>query len=549
MTFSWQINDIAPLNCATTFPQLRFDDESTNLKTPTAPRAPEFTGMPHEDVNAQLQAFTDQIQHGHSHTALPLLLMYLREHRADQGVRAHTHYLIAWASWGVNDFATAQRHIRQALRWMDQHATLYLRALLMQAQIQLALDRFLPALDTQLQVLQLTDGEQDPDIVAQAYLGVGNYFQVQGKHDQALTCYEHAYDFALRSAEFEIELKAANYLLSLYCSECYTAEAEKILQDCWAKLYHRQEVDPAQKASLHHYQGMVLLQQQRFNAALEQLNISLQINQQFNFLWGQTQNRIQLAQLHASQQRYNTAIGQLETAVFTASLFDQGLLQQKICGHIRDIHVEAENYAAALAAQEAYHHFALRNEQLFVLKNQEKHQRQLRTLEHQLAQIKQRQLVRGLEQKIQRLEATLQAKATLDPVTQAYLPAQLAQVYPAQRLPACLLRINALGQLNEQVGPLRTDLLLQKLHHLLTHEVLAATQKIYRLPGFGFLLHPVGEGAWQQGLPESLQQALSPYPLSLTLQTVLFDTTHYTVEPLSTLWEWPASGGEDGTLA
>ncbi|QLG88099.1 diguanylate cyclase [Chitinibacter bivalviorum] len=355
-------------------------------------------------VTSQLIELEHKIHTGNANAAIEPLKKILNAHKHVHEISAQALYLLGWVQWAKNQYSDAEKTIRAALKLMSNEHPAYFPALLKKASIETSQNHFFKGLHTWLFILDHADSNQHPNIISEAYLGIGSYFKVKESAELAETCFQYAYDFSKQGQNHEAQVKCGIYLLSVYCSTNKYTEAQKTIDECWPILKLLNEADPVLFADMHHYSGMTLASQNNFEQAIESIHRAQRINEENQFLWGQTQNRIQLAKIYAKQNKYHVAITQLESAVLISSIFDHGVIQQEICGIIREIHKSNHNYAAALSAHEAYHHLAIKNRAFFNDDSKKKNGTRLKTLENRLEVIQKKQTESKLKSTIDYLE-------------------------------------------------------------------------------------------------------------------------------------------------
>lgn len=450
----------------------------------------------------------------------------LAQYQGDNEIYSHALYLRAWLAWSRNEYTAAQKFITLAIRKAQKEDEHYLAARLKQAEIENSLGHYAKALNIWLDVLKLAHPEETPIYFAECYLGIGHFFLITGEHDRAADYFQYAFEFAKKTSNHEMVIKTAIFLLDILCKLKQTSQATHVLENCWP-LIHKGQYDPAHIASLHHYAGLVLFESNQFDAAHDALRQSLAINEAHHLLWGQTHNRMVLAQVLAIQGNEKQAIAILEGAILIASEFDRGLLQQEICRLIRDIHREAGNFAAALSAHERFHLLAINNKNNIHLDTIKVSKAEYARLDNQLNVIKSNLTTIKLQNRIKKLEekiSRLQHNRFIDSLTQLPNRAALSEQYRTHaisaeynHLPYISIRISNLQQINTEVSFSTGDQVINAISKSLKEIFANVADHIYRYGGCEFLIQATFNHKLSTQLTESLLAIQNEYQLKISL--------------------------------
>lgn len=483
-------------------------------------------------IKQQLNEIANLLRYNDGLSAKAEIEHILLQYQSNHEIYSHALYLRAWLAWSRNEYTAAQRFITLAIRKVQREDEHYLAVRLKQAEIENSLGHYAKALNIWLDVLKLAHPEEAPIYFSECYLGIGNFFLITEEYLRASDYFHYAFEFAKKTSNREMVIKTAIFLLDVLCKLKQTSQATHILESCWP-LIHKGQYDPAHIASLHHYSGLVMFASNQFDAAHNALRQSLAINEEHHLLWGQTHNRMALAQILAIQGHDQQAITILEGAILIASEFDRGLLQQEICRLIRDIHREAGNFAAALSAQERFHQLAINNKNNIHLDTikvskpeYERLDNQLNVIKSNLTTIKLQNRIKKLEEKISRLRHN----RLIDSLTQLPNRAALSEQYRTHsisirpdNLPYISIKISNLPKINVEASFNIGDQVLSAISTFLKEIFASAVDHIYRYGGCEFLIQTTFDKKLATRLNESLLELQNKYQLKIIL--AIYDCT------------------------
>ena len=482
----------------------------------------------------QYNNLAQRFDRGEGESALSSLQQLLRNNRSQALHVAQIKYLLALWHWEHNYFKKALRYIKQALIRLPQNQPQYVLALLLLGHIQNSLANYSAAIKAFWSALQIAIQDDNRKAIAQAYLGIGEYYLINNEAHRALNCQRNAYEIAKESNDERTLFKTILYLLQNLNNQSLNDEISPVLNDGWrlSKLIH---IEQAWLSELQHHTGVHYLALGNIELAEEYLRLSLATNQQENLLWGQTQNRLALAKVLVQQGQLPQAAAMLESTILIASSFDQGYLQQIICQQLSDVRQQEGNYAAALAAHETYHQLAV--------DYQIKVKRSLKQLSNkQLIELDRRQELINYQQnqiQLQRKNEILQNQlnnACFDALTHCPNQREL-KLNPPNAQWMYLFSIDNLASVNASAGFVAGDELLKDFSQQLRELSLQLNAKCYRWSGFQFML--LSNHAAPENLIDILNTHFSVCTAQLSLISLAYDATatHFNAQPC---WHSPA---------
>ncbi|WP_028455486.1 diguanylate cyclase domain-containing protein [Chitinilyticum litopenaei] len=390
-------------------------------------------------------------------------------------------------AWGLVKYSEGLQHLRKVLNLSDDAPLLRAEALSLQALLHNALGNYSKALEGWILCLEEAGTSGNPELYIEAYLGIGHYYLIDRQPAKAQLYHRYAYHLGTQHSDLQLRLKAALYLLFDLVQAGQSEEALDVL--AVAQASQDENTDPAWRAETLHYAAAIYLEQARLAEAETALQASLKINMDAMLLWGETQNRMLLARLYEAQGKLAQAGSTLETSIAIASSFDQGFLLQQISKQLVEVRERAGDHAAALAAHEAYHRFAV------------SHRRQLKQSRSQIPPAREAQL----DLRLQLLKARYDLALLRQAASQhdgADLPEDALTGLPARatleatlqerqnHTPQTLLywRLHGLTLFNEQHGKASGNRVLQRCASLLLQAARQFHGHAMRLHGSGLLL-------------------------------------------------------------